>query len=137
MARNTNKKNPSSLINQCIKKVIDNLGYLGDVGDTEILLLDPILSQCTIQQLIHIEESTKGRDLSEITDEVWKRSYQTDFGVISASLVIERIHENNVSYKWKILYEAKKKDVEDKMRDMEDTQKTCLTIKEFKRLVIE
>lgn len=50
-----------SLIDLCIKTAIDNLRYLGDVGETDIDLLGRILPHCTIDQLMHIEKSTEVR----------------------------------------------------------------------------
>ncbi|XP_047312980.1 uncharacterized protein LOC124916300 [Impatiens glandulifera] len=121
------KKNPSpppsTLVELCVKKAIDDLKYLGDVGETDINILDSILSHCTIQQLAHIEESTKGRDLSQVTNKLWKRFYQSEFSVDNVNLVIERMRENNVSFKWKMLYYAKKK------KDIEDAQE-----KSFQRM---
>ncbi|XP_047317503.1 uncharacterized protein LOC124920956 [Impatiens glandulifera] len=125
------KKNPPSLVDLCIKKAIDNLRYLGDVGETDIRLLDPILSHCTKEQLAHIEESTVGRDLSQVTNRLWKRFYETDFGVKSVNLVIERMQEKKVSFKWQMLYEAKK-------RDMEEAQeKSFNRIKELYKQEVE
>ncbi|KAL0311476.1 UNVERIFIED_CONTAM: hypothetical protein Sangu_2442300 [Sesamum angustifolium] len=53
-----------SLVDLCVQLAIDNVRYLGDVGETDFHLLDRFLSHCTLDQLTHIENSTEGRDLS-------------------------------------------------------------------------
>lgn len=52
------KKVPS-LLDLCVNKAIDNVKYLGDVGETDSYLLDRILSHCTVDQLRHVENCTK------------------------------------------------------------------------------
>ncbi|KAK9116751.1 hypothetical protein Sjap_015698 [Stephania japonica] len=84
------KKIPT-LLELCIQTAIDNVRYLGDVGETDIDLLKEILPHCTVDHLMHIENSTEGRDLSPITDNLWKRFYEQQFGVESCNLVIERM----------------------------------------------
>ncbi|XP_073283082.1 uncharacterized protein [Primulina huaijiensis] len=72
---------------------------------------------------MHIENTTKGRDLSPATDELWKKFYVRQFGIESANLVVERMGQKRVIFKWKQLYEAKLKDRE------EATQKSLDRIK--------
>lgn len=48
-----------SLVDLCVKTVVQNLRYLGDVGETDSHLLERILPHCTIDQLLHVEMSTK------------------------------------------------------------------------------
>ncbi|GMP67658.1 hypothetical protein CsSME_00027576 [Camellia sinensis var. sinensis] len=108
----TRRKVPS-LVDLCVQAAVDNVRYLGDVGDTDIQLLDRILSHCTVEQLMHVENSTEGRDLSPVTDKLWKRFYELQFGGKSTNLVIERMKQKKVSFKWKKLYEAKAKDLEE------------------------
>lgn len=50
-----------SLVDLCVQLAIDNVRYLGDVGETDYHLLDRILSHCTLDQLMHIENSTEVR----------------------------------------------------------------------------
>lgn len=50
-----------SLVDLCVRTVIDNLRYLGDVGETDLDLLDRILPHCTLDQLMHVEQCTKVR----------------------------------------------------------------------------
>lgn len=102
-----------SLVDLCIRTAIDNVRYLGDVGETDINFLEQILPHCTVDQLMHVEKSSEGRDLSPITDGLWKRFYEKQFGVKSTNLVVERMKEKKVSFKWRLLYEAKLKDWED------------------------
>lgn len=54
------KKVPS-LVDLCVQTAIDNVRYIGDVGETDIHLLERILPHCTIDQLKHIEQSTEVR----------------------------------------------------------------------------
>lgn len=53
------KKKVPSLVDLCIRIAIDNVRYLGDVGETDIDLLGQILPHCTVDQLMHIEKSTE------------------------------------------------------------------------------
>lgn len=50
-----------SLVDLCVTTAIDNLRYLGDVGETDIDLLDRILPHCTLDQLMRVEDCTKVR----------------------------------------------------------------------------
>lgn len=50
-----------SLVDLCIKTAIDNVRYLGDVGETDINLLDRILPHCTLDQLMHVEKCSEVR----------------------------------------------------------------------------
>uniref|UniRef100_F6H555 Elongin-A n=1 Tax=Vitis vinifera TaxID=29760 RepID=F6H555_VITVI len=104
------KRKVPSLVDLCIRTAIDNVRYLGDVGETDINLLDHILPHCTVDQLMHIEKCTEERDLSEVTDKLWKKFYEKEFGVKSTNLVVERMKLKKVSFKWSKLYEAKLKD---------------------------
>ncbi|XP_073298506.1 elongin-A isoform X2 [Primulina huaijiensis] len=115
--------NVPSLVDLCIQVAIDNVRYLGDVGETDFHLLERILPHCTLDQLMHIENTTKGRDLSPATDELWKKFYVRQFGIESANLVVERMGQKRVIFKWKQLYKAKLKDRE------EATQKSLDRIK--------
>lgn len=50
-----------SLVDMCIQLAIDNIRYLGDVGQTDLHLLERILPHCKVDQLKHIEDSTEVR----------------------------------------------------------------------------
>ncbi|CAK9172853.1 unnamed protein product [Ilex paraguariensis] len=102
-----------SLVDLCVQKAIDNIRYLGYVGEIDWHLLDRILPHCTVDQLIHIENSTEERDLSPVTDKLWKRFYEIQFGAKSTNLVVERMKQKKVTFRWKQLYEAKSKNVEE------------------------
>ncbi|KAK9059922.1 hypothetical protein SSX86_020626 [Deinandra increscens subsp. villosa] len=102
-----------TLVDLCVQKAIDNVRYLGDVGATDTLLLERFLPHCNVEQLTHIEDSTEDRDLSPVTDKLWKNFYIQQFGSMSTSVVVERMKEKQVSFKWRELYEAKLKDVEE------------------------
>lgn len=100
-----------SLVDLCVQKAIDNVRYLGDVGCLDYHLLDQILSHCTMQQLMHVEKSTKGRDLSPVTDKLWKKFFEKQFGTNCTNEVIRRMREKKASFKWLQLYEAKVKEM--------------------------
>jgi len=107
------KKKIPTLLELCIQTAIDNVRYIGDVGETDIYLLKDILPHCTADQLMHIENSSEGRDLSEVTDSLWKRFYERHFGEESVNLVSKRMKANKVVFKWRLLYEAKLKERDD------------------------
>ncbi|ONI17612.1 hypothetical protein PRUPE_3G169700 [Prunus persica] len=112
---------PPSLVDLCINTAIDNIRHLGDVGETELYFLERILPHCTVDQLRHVEKSTKGRDLSPITDNLWRKLYQKEFGIERTNLVIERMKKKKVSFRWNQLYEAKLREVdvaENKVADL-------------------
>jgi elongin-A len=100
-----------SLVDLCVRIAIDNVRYLGDVGETDLHLLERILRHCSEDQLMHVEKNSVGRDLSPITDELWKGFYEKRFGKRSINLVIERMREKKVAFRWLQLYEAKLKDM--------------------------
>ncbi|KAL2466698.1 RNA polymerase II transcription factor SIII [Abeliophyllum distichum] len=102
-----------SLVDLCVQVAIDNVRYLGDVGETDFHLLERILPHCTLDQLMHIEECTEGTDLSPVTDKLWNKFYERQFGANNTNVVVERMRKNKVTFKWKQLYEAKSKDVEE------------------------
>lgn len=106
------KKKVPSLVDLAVQTAIDNVRYLGDVGETALHLLERILPHCTVEQLRHVENSTEGRDLIPVTNKLWKKFYELEFGVKNANLVVERMKENNAFFNWRQLYEAKTKDVE-------------------------
>ncbi|XP_062151188.1 uncharacterized protein LOC133859696 [Alnus glutinosa] len=102
-----------SLVDLCIKTAIDNVRYLGDVGETDINLLDRILPHCTVDQLMHIEKCSEGRDLSPVTDKLWKKFYEKEFGTKNTEQVVERMRKSLKSFKWIQLYEAKLEDIDE------------------------
>ncbi|XP_068638905.1 uncharacterized protein [Aristolochia californica] len=109
MVQAEEKKAPS-LLQLCIQTAIDNIRYLGDVGETDIHLLKEILPHCTADQLMQIEKSSQGRDLSFVTDSLWKKFYQQHLGEESQNLVLKRMKQKQVVFKWRQLYEAKLKE---------------------------
>lgn len=112
-------RKPRSLVDLCVQKVIDNLRYVGHVDGIETELLKRILPHCTLEQLTRIENRTQ-MDLSPITDPLWRRFYQKEFGEDHTNLVIKRMKEakGKARYTWKELFKAKterQKEVEDRM----------------------
>ncbi|KAI5074106.1 hypothetical protein GOP47_0010067 [Adiantum capillus-veneris] len=61
----------------------------------------------------------KGRDLSSITNELWRKFYSRKFGPESTNLVMERMKKKKVSFRWHLLYQAK-------LREQEEVQKKCV-----------
>lgn len=102
-------RKPPTLVDLCVNVAISNVRYLGDVGETDLHLLDRILPHCTLDQLMHVEKSTVGRDLSPVTDKLWKRFYERQFGETNTNLAIERMRRCKASFRWKDLYDAKLK----------------------------
>ncbi|VFQ72043.1 unnamed protein product [Cuscuta campestris] len=98
--------NVPSLVDLCVQIAIRYVRYLDDVGETDYHLLDRILPHCNIDQLARIERSTEGRDLSPVTDKLWKRFYERQFGENNTNHV-EKMMRKGKTYLWKHLYEAK------------------------------
>ncbi|KAH6764096.1 hypothetical protein C2S52_012997 [Perilla frutescens var. hirtella] len=117
------KRKIPSLVDLCVQLAIDNVRYLGDVGETDSHLLDRILCHCTLDQLTHIENSTVDRDLSPVTDKLWKKYYKDSFGEDNFNTVVQKMRQKKVTFKWKQLYEAKLNERE------EATQKSLDRIK--------
>ena len=104
-----------------IEKMIDTLTQAGRVGDKrrlevfaacDVSILEKVLPHCNVDQLMYVEKCCKsrGRDLSLVTDQLWKKFYEREFGVSKANVVVQRMREKKVSFKWVILYEAKLKE---------------------------
>lgn len=108
MMNGKSKKIPT-LVELCVIKAIDNLRYIGDVGEVDIYLLQDILPHCTVDQLMHIENSTEGRDLSSVTDVLWKRFYEKQFGRESMNKMVQEMKDRRMVVKWKRIYEAETK----------------------------
>jgi elongin-A len=83
-------RKPRSLLDMCVQKLIDNLRYVGRVDGVEMELLKRILPHCTLEQLTRIENRTE-MDLSPVTDSLWKRFYQREFGEEHTNMVIKRM----------------------------------------------
>ena len=73
-----------------VTTAIENRRYLGDVSDMDLKLLDQILPHCSKTQLTRIEKSTKRKDLSPVTDRLWKSFYEKEFGIESTESVMDR-----------------------------------------------
>ncbi|XP_075640449.1 uncharacterized protein LOC142612218 [Castanea sativa] len=107
------------------EKLIDKLTHATHVGDNRGLeifaacddeILKQVLPHCTVDQLKYVEKclKSKGRDLSPVTDKLWKKFYERKFGVQNANVVTQRMKERKVWYKWVALYEAKLKEASEK-----------------------
>ncbi|XP_033144310.1 uncharacterized protein LOC103858028 isoform X3 [Brassica rapa] len=116
-------KKPPSLVDLCVRLAIDNVRYIGYVGGVDFQLLEKILQHCTLEQLMHIEDSTPDTDLSPVTNELWKRFYEKQYGAKNLSFVMEKMERSKVSFKWRELYEAKLKVVEEDEKEAVDRLK--------------
>ncbi|XP_038885873.1 uncharacterized protein LOC120076176 [Benincasa hispida] len=119
MCEEVSKIASSFLSHDSINEAIDSLRFLGDVGDTDLHVLERILPHCTVDQLMHIENSSKGRDLTPVTDKLWKNFYEKKFGKNDSDLVIKKMKYKKESFKWKQLYEAKMEALEKKAMEIE------------------
>jgi elongin-A len=104
-----------SLLELAVRKAIDNLQYIGDVGETDLQLLKRILPHCTAEQLHHIETSTKGRDLSSVTDELWRKCYGRKWGNDQLEKA-QGMPQSKRKYPWRRLYQ-------NKLREEAETQR--------------
>jgi len=103
------RKDQTSLVDLCLEKAIDNVKYLGDVSHVDHHILERILPHCTLDQLMHIEKESEGMDLSPITDKLWKKFFEKQFGINCTNEVVKKMKEKGVSFTWLQLYEAKVK----------------------------
>ncbi|KNA17359.1 hypothetical protein SOVF_080700 [Spinacia oleracea] len=106
-----------SLVDLCVQTAIDNIRYIGDVGPTDSHLLEHILPHCTVEQLMHIENATSERDLSPVTDKLWKKFYEAEFGAKSVEVVVERVKKFKVTFNWRQLYQAKLKEINENVEE--------------------
>ncbi|KAL8158500.1 hypothetical protein V2J09_000037 [Rumex salicifolius] len=120
---------PPSLVDLCVQTAIDNVRYLGDVGETDLLLLERILPHCNVEQLRRVENETKERDLSQVTNKLWKKFYEVKFGAEHTNEVIEKLKRSKQKFTWKQLYEAKL-EVQDKAQKQSLERLTQLYRKE-------
>ncbi|KAM5556022.1 hypothetical protein ABKV19_023763 [Rosa sericea] len=97
---------------------IDNLDSFGDVGYLDFEFLDQVLPHCSKDQLIHIEKCTKGTDLTPITDKLWKKFFEREFGGKATDEVIQKMKIKKMSFKWSELYQAKSKKMEEDEKEV-------------------
>ncbi|KAF5732489.1 Nucleus subunit A putative isoform 3 [Tripterygium wilfordii] len=65
----------------------------------------------TLDSVESVSDNARGRDLGPVTDKLWKKFYERQFGHESTDLVVERMKQKNVSFRWIQLYEAKMKNM--------------------------
>ncbi|KAL6191303.1 hypothetical protein ACLB2K_037694 [Fragaria x ananassa] len=97
---NTDYQNGKALSVADVSIATENRRFLGDVSNMDLELIEQILPHCSKTQLIHIEKSTKDRDLSPVTDKLWKSFYEKEFGIESTESVSEIMKEWNLKFKW-------------------------------------
>ncbi|KAF5178542.1 transcription elongation factor B polypeptide [Thalictrum thalictroides] len=105
-----------------VKLAIDNVRYLGDVGETDIDLLRDILPHCTSEQLMRIEKSTEGRDLSPVTNKLWRNFFEKDFGIERLSEVWKEERQKKRP-QWRRAYENELKECDKKRKLIGDKLK--------------
>uniref|UniRef100_A0A7N0RIG0 Uncharacterized protein n=1 Tax=Kalanchoe fedtschenkoi TaxID=63787 RepID=A0A7N0RIG0_KALFE len=135
MSKKRTAKAPS-LVDLCVWTAIDNVRYLGDVGETDIELLGKILQHCTVDQLRHVEDSTEGRDLSPVTDVLWKNFYVKEFDENSfkgynieelRAEALSTMRRKKFASKWRFKFE-----VWMKMREVKEKISTDSLMKKYK-----
>ncbi|XP_008807727.2 uncharacterized protein LOC103720002 [Phoenix dactylifera] len=112
------RREAPTLLELCKQLAIYNVRYIGNVEALDLHLLKDILPHCTIDQLTRIEDATKGRDLSPVTDDLWKRFYENQFGVDNTNNVIRKMKQKRIVFKWRRLYEAKMKVIEEEQNQI-------------------
>ncbi|PRQ56557.1 putative RNA polymerase II transcription factor SIII, subunit A [Rosa chinensis] len=100
-----------------VSMAIDNRMFLGDVSDMDLDLLEQILPHSFKTHLIQIEKSTKDRDLSLVTNKLWKSFYEK---IESTDSVSEIMKEWNLKFKWSELYQEKSKRVKEAEKKEDD-----------------
>lgn len=113
----------------------------GDVSGIDSNLLEKILPQCTADELSRIEKNTRGRDLSPVTDKLWRKFYIEEFGASMADQVVENMKTNtNAAFRWKELFEKKVEEVNKKENKAAERLKSRYQMeaarKESRRVVI-
>lgn len=53
-----------------------------------------------------IDVLSQGRNLSPVTDKLWKKFFEKQFGTNSTDEVIKRMKEKRVSFRWMQLFEV-------------------------------
>ncbi len=100
-----------SLLELCIRTACENVAHIGDVGTLPAQFVSRILQSCSgVDQLRHIEASSKRLDLSQVTDDLWRGWFAKDFGTTSAEYIMhtgERLGPANPTPKWRKLYDEK------------------------------
>ncbi|NXJ64450.1 ELOA1 protein, partial [Rostratula benghalensis] len=66
-----------TLYEQCIRVLQNNIDSLHEVGGVPFEILEPVLTRCTPQQLLRIEECNPM--FTEESDHLWKKHCQRDF----------------------------------------------------------
>ncbi|PIA62647.1 hypothetical protein AQUCO_00200573v1 [Aquilegia coerulea] len=116
-------RNIPTLVQLCVQTAIDNVRYLGDVGETDIDLLKDILPHCTVDQLMHIEKSTEGRDLSPVTNNLWIKFFENEFGSKRFNEECAELKQGRRRPNWRKIYEKELKACDEKRKKIGDKLK--------------
>ncbi|CAM8906624.1 hypothetical protein QQ045_010731 [Rhodiola kirilowii] len=126
-----------SLVDLCVWTAIDNVKYLGDVGETDLDLVGKILQHCTVDQLRHVEDSTEGRDLSPVTDALWEKFYRKEFNETSFKAgdyesfreeALSTVRRKKFASKWRFKFE-----VGMKIRELKEKKSTSVLMEKYKK----
>lgn len=90
-----------------LQHAIDNVHMLGDVGGMSELRLRKILPHASTEHLLHIETCSKGRDLTSITDPLWRIHFARRFGERNAKMCEKQMPQGGPPHTWRSLYEEK------------------------------
>nr|XP_011470590.1 PREDICTED: uncharacterized protein LOC105353271 [Fragaria vesca subsp. vesca] len=101
-----------------VSVAINSLDSFGNVKGYDFWFLDQVLPHCNKNQLAHIENSTKGVDLTPITDKLWKNFFKRDFGDRALDETMEKMKMKKVSFRWSELYQAKSRSLEKKEKEV-------------------
>ena len=78
------------------RKFAQFISFFAYVLIMDWLILFPFVSVWLLQ----------GRDLSPVTNKLWKKFFERQFGAESAELVVERMKKRRVEFKWRELYKV-------------------------------
>ncbi|GBG69166.1 hypothetical protein CBR_g3866 [Chara braunii] len=91
----------------CLIVIIENLDYVEDVGYVDDDLAYEIFQHATWEQLLRIENASKGRDFVSITDGLWRNWFERKWGRDARADVEERMEEEGYAFGWRHIFEEK------------------------------
>ncbi|KAF3603228.1 hypothetical protein F2Q69_00038001 [Brassica cretica] len=95
------QKEASSLRDLCLKSLTGSLTYVNSMPED---LLKRFLGLCTSEELLRIDINN---DIYKLTDPVWKRFYQHEFGSKETELVHQNLGMCDTSFKWSECFHEK------------------------------
>ncbi|KAJ4894985.1 Longin domain-containing protein [Raphanus sativus] len=95
------QKETSSLIDMCLERLTVSLNYVNSMPEE---LLERLLGLCTSEEVLRLETNN---DIYSLTDPVWKRFYQHEFGSKETELVHQNLGMYDTSFKWSECFNQK------------------------------